>query len=50
MKLVMAGVFGFSLGFMISVVSSYNLMNWQWWATFLPVAVIGVIYANTPRK
>jgi len=49
-KLVAVGIFGGSLGLMISAVSPYSATNgWQWWAAFVPVLLIGVIYGNIPR-
>lgn len=50
MRVAMAGFHGFSVGLIVSVVSPYNFMNWQWWAACLPLLVIANIYANTPRE
>ena len=50
-KTAMAFVFGFSLTWIFQEISTerFTILNWQWWATVLPLLIIGVIYAHTER-
>ena len=45
-KLVMGGVFNFVVGFVLSVVSTYHLTDWQLWAAALAIIVTGFIFAH----
>ena len=46
-KSVVTFLFGGSLGLMIYMVSGYSpFSDWQWWAAFFPVSIIGFIYGE----
>lgn len=51
-KALMAGLFSFSLSVVIISLGDFEttcgscLFNWRYWSWFLPVAVIGFVYAS----
>ena len=49
-KMIMAGIFGGTVAFTLSIISNYGLYNWQWWVAFMSITLIGVIYANIKRR
>lgn len=48
---LVAGIFGVSVGFFITVAtSSHSFMDWQVWAAMLPVLISGVVYYAMIKK
>ena len=47
MKVAMSVLNGAAVGFVISVVRPYDVMDWQWWVAILTLLTVNVLYANT---
>jgi len=39
-------VFGFTVGFTITTFARVSIFDWQFWAMFFPIVIVGTIYAG----